>query len=95
MDPLVLISIAIIISGIVYLWLLIDKLFYKEMSERKKAQAEMFERIKTIGNDLNLLTLRHKNLAQKQSRSIHLHLHDSAERTKGMGKSALIPKSKH
>ncbi len=82
-------------AAIVYLWLLIDKLFYREMSERKRAYAEMSEKVKTIGNDLNLLTLRHKNLAIKQSRSLHLHLHDETTKpTKGLGKSALIPKSK-
>ncbi len=95
MDALTLISIAIIFTAIIYLWLLVDKLFYKEMSERKKAQAEMFEKVKTIGNDLNLLTLRHKNLALKQSRSIHLHLYEEPGKPKGLGKEALIPKSKH
>ncbi len=94
-DPLTYLSAAIILSALVYLWLLIDKLFYKEMSERKKAQLEMFEKIKTVGNDLNLLTLRHKNLAAKQSRHIHLHLHEKPEKLKGLGKEALIPKSKH
>ncbi len=94
-DPLTYISFAIIATALIYLWLLVDKLFYKEMSERKKAQAEMFEKVSTIGNELNLLTLRHKNLAIKQSRSIHLHLHEETSKpSKGLGKSALIPKSK-
>ena len=46
-------------------------------------------KISTIGTDLNLLNLKYKNLANKQSRDVHLYLHEDPK-PKGQGKEALI-----
>lgn len=51
------------------------------------------DRIKVIGSELNLLTIKYKNLSAKQSRSLHVHLHDETPKSipKGRGKEALFP----
>ncbi len=98
LEYLPLFTFALSVIGFMYLWILIDNLIFSERNERKRIQMEMSQHIKTIGDDLSLLTLRHKKLAFKQSRSIHLHLHDEGTKeikTKGAGREALIPKGKH
>ena len=95
LEYLPLFTFGLSVVGFMYLWILMDNLLFSERNERKRVQSEMSSHIKTIGDDLSLLTLRHKNLAVKQSRNLHVHLHDEAVKPKGAGKGALIPKSKH
>ncbi len=83
------------ILGFIFLWVHFDWLLFRERMDRRRDDLEQMRLIKTIGDDLNLLTLRHKKLAANQSRSVHLHLHDETIKPKGAGASALISKSKH
>ncbi len=80
-------TLGLTIAGFVYLFLMLDRLFYKENAERKKALHEMNTKINTLGGDISLLAVKKKKI-------IHVVVHDAEEiraRRKGKGIHALVP----
>ncbi len=94
-----IISFAVTGVIIIWLWTTLENSIFAEKNERKKAHAEMNKVLESIGDDLNLLTIKHRKLAIHQSRNIHLHLHEQekikVKLAKGAGRHALIPNNRH
>ncbi len=89
-----LFELILMVGGFAFLWNMIDQSRHNDSMSRRKIDYENAKKIETFGNEINLLNLRHKALAAKQSRRVDIHLHDESPKPKpkGQGKEALIPR---